>query len=112
MWFARPPEEKGRELFGFVHQSHVSTESLASTPGAELPYVIVSHTFLKEKSKLLFLMPGIVLITSCSHALIRLYKGLGQSTLAEALDPALVPRASSAPVPVSSLISWVWALYQ
>lgn len=46
-------------------------------------------------------MPEIVLITSCSHLLISLYKGLGHCTLAEALDPALVPRASNAPATVS-----------
>lgn len=47
-------------------------------------------------------MPEIVLITSCSHVLTRLYEGPGQSTLAEASDPAPVPCAHSAPASVSS----------
>lgn len=64
-------------------------------------WLLASYTFLKDKSKLVFLMPEIVLITSWSHVLIRLYKGLGQSTLAKALDPAPVPRASNAPATVS-----------
>lgn len=63
--------------------------------------MLASYTFLKDKSKVVFLMPEIVLIASCSHVLIRLYKGLGQSTVAEALDPALVPCASNAPATVS-----------
>lgn len=64
-------------------------------------WLLASYPFLKDKSKVVFLMPEIVLITSCSHLLISLYKGLGHCTLAEALDPALVPRASNAPATVS-----------
>lgn len=64
-------------------------------------WLLASYTFLKAKSKVVFLMPEIVLITSCSHVLIRLYKGLGQSTLEEAWVPALVPNDSNAPATVS-----------
>lgn len=64
-------------------------------------WLLASYPFLKDKSKVVFLMPEIVLITSCSHLLISLYKGLGHCTLAEALDPALFPRANNAPATVS-----------
>lgn len=47
-WFAGPPEEK-KKSGGFVRQSHVSTESLADTPGAELPHVIACILPLPER---------------------------------------------------------------
>lgn len=49
VWFAGPPEEKRTELVGFVPQPHVSTESLGSTPGTELPHVIACILHIPER---------------------------------------------------------------
>ena len=95
--FASPPAQQQREPGGFLCQSHVGTEFLARTPAAELQHMMACiHPSRKDEFKVVFFMLEECLIAYNSLALIRLYKRLRHSTLAEPLALALVPRASDA----------------